>query len=97
MPNQIFLKEVKEPYKNIEIQEQKDYIKLILSCLNTRDKSIILSRYGFNQKELTLNELAKKLKMTKEGARINQKRILKKLKTFIMVNRLDQLGIDLIA
>ncbi|MDD5504160.1 MAG: RNA polymerase sigma factor RpoD/SigA [Candidatus Omnitrophica bacterium] len=60
-------------------------IQKLLTCLRDRDKRILLLRFGIDGNDiLTLQEIAKKLKITKERVRQIEFRAIKQLKELII-------------
>lgn len=66
---------------------EKESIKNILNYLNEREKTILLMRFGFvNDKIYTLEEIGKKLGITRERVRQLEIKILKKIRRGIVKN-----------
>ena len=73
-----------EVYENLnDIKVKKDYINSAISTLNEREKTIIKLR-KFQEKSITLDELGKKLKISKERVRQIETKALEKLKKTIL-------------
>jgi RNA polymerase primary sigma factor len=66
----------------------------LLDMLKPRDKKVLMLRFGINKpKALTLQEIAKKFKITKERVRQLEERSMKKLKDLIVEENIKQ-GIE---
>ena len=64
---------------------EKESIKKILNCLNEREKTILLMRFGFvNDRIHTLEEIGKKLGITRERVRQLEIKTLKKIRRGIV-------------
>lgn len=62
-----------------------NFVSLLLDCLDNREKLIITNYYGLNdQKELTLEDIGKKMNLTKERIRQIKETALKKLRTEVL-------------
>ncbi|MDP8297168.1 MAG: RNA polymerase sigma factor RpoD/SigA [Candidatus Orphnella occulta] len=60
-------------------------IRKLLDELDPRDKKVLMFRFGLDEKKtLTLQEIAKKLKITKERVRQIEKRAIDKLKKLVV-------------
>lgn len=56
-------------------------IESYLSVLNSREKTVIKNRFGFNKNgPMTLSEIGKKINLTGEAVRLTQKKALAKIK-----------------
>ena len=73
--------EVIESIKDSNVK--KDYINSAIETLNEREKTIIKLR-KFQEKSITLDELGKKLKISKERVRQIETKALEKLKKTIL-------------
>ncbi len=77
----------KNPEENFEdvndLKVKKDYISAAINTLNDREKTIINLR-KFKEKSITLDELGKKLKISKERVRQIETKALDKLKKAIL-------------
>ena len=71
---------VKESFNDIEKREQREIILKVLNTLNEREKKVILYRYGFKGRALTLEETGIKLKLSGERIRQIENSALKKLR-----------------
>ena len=75
-----------EEYKRELSQSQKEVIKKLLNCLNKREREIIESYYGINDKEeLNLSEIGEKFGLTSERVRQIKLSAFKKLRTSMMM------------
>ena len=75
-----------EEYKRELSQSQKEIIKKLLNCLNKREREIIESYYGINDKEeLNLSEIGEKFGLTSERVRQIKLSAFKKLRTSMMM------------
>lgn len=75
-----------EEYKRELSQSQKEVIKKLLNCLNKREREIIESYYGINNKEeLNLSEIGEKFGLTSERVRQIKLSAFKKLRTSMMM------------
>jgi len=64
---------------------RNERIRRLLDKLESRDKKVIMFRFGLDEKKVfTLQEIAKKLKITKERVRQIEKRAIEKLKKMII-------------
>ena len=73
--------EVVESIKDSNVR--KDYINSAIETLNEREKTIIKLR-KFQEKSITLDELGKKLKISKERVRQIETKALEKLKKSLL-------------
>lgn len=70
-----------EEYDNEDYEEKQEKIlKLLLSCLDEREYQIIMSYYGINGKEKTLDEIGKKFRITKMRVQQLKERALTKMR-----------------
>ncbi len=68
-------------YKEVEADDQKKFLLNTLSCLSTRERDIMIMRYGlYGQDELTQKEVADLLNISQSYISRLEKKILKKLK-----------------
>lgn len=76
-----------DPYERLLKQlRRREIVKEMLAKLNLREKRIIIWRFGLNGREpQTLEEIGKKLGISREMVRQLQNRILKKLEIFLKV------------
>ncbi len=76
---------VKLPDKRMSDALRDERIRRLLDKLELRDKKVLMLRFGLDEKNaLTLQEIAKKLKITKERVRQIEKRTIEKLKKMII-------------
>ena len=85
---EIFLKDIistdTKPEDIIEQKETRKKMEAILSRLPKREATIIKMRCGFNGgKPASLEELAKRYKITRERVRQLEKRALKKMRVYV--------------
>jgi RNA polymerase primary sigma factor len=76
----------KDPSHDLEIENLKSRLAEILPRLDPREQKILKLRFGIgsnNQKEMTLEEIGKKFKVTRERIRQLQKIALDKLKKIL--------------
>lgn len=74
-------------FSEIKMAEELNAVSTLLDCLNEREKIIIKYYYGLNNEdELTLEEIGKKFKLTKERIRQIKESALKKLRTEALKN-----------
>ena len=67
----------------IEFEELKNDLKAVMSFLKQREQDVIKLRFGLNEfKKTTLEEIGKKLGVTKECIRQTELRALEKMKNF---------------
>jgi RNA polymerase primary sigma factor len=82
------------PDERISAALRDERIARLLEKLGPRDKKILMLRFGMNgSKELTLQDIAIKLKITKERVRQLEERSIKKLKDLIIEEGIKQ-GIE---
>lgn len=80
----------KSPLDAVEEEFDKKIIKNMLSTLPEREKYVLMLRYGFyNNKEHTLEEIGKKLNVTRERIRQIEKRALSRLEKGTAFTLLD--------
>jgi RNA polymerase primary sigma factor len=68
------------PLEKSEINSNKEYTRSLLEKLSKREKYILERRFGINDKPQTLEEIAKKIGITRERVRQIEKESLQKLK-----------------
>ena len=74
-------------YKEVEDDDQKKFLLNTLSCLSTRERDIMIMRYGlYGQDELTQKEVAELLNISQSYISRLEKKILKKLKLTMLKN-----------
>ena len=74
-------------YKEVENDDQKKFLLNTLSTLSTRERNIMIMRYGlYGQDELTQKEVAELLNISQSYISRLEKKILKKLKTTMSNN-----------
>ena len=74
-------------YKEVESDDQKKFLLNTLSTLSTRERNIMIMRYGlYGQDELTQKEVAELLNISQSYISRLEKKILKKLKTTMSNN-----------
>lgn len=72
-------------YQEVENDDQKKFLLNTLSQLSSRERDIMIMRYGLNgQDELTQKEVADLLNISQSYISRLEKKILKKLKTFMI-------------
>ena len=77
------------PFEEIKENEEKKAISILLGCLTTREKEIISNYFGMDNKdEMTLEEIGKKMGLTKERVRQIKEKALKKLRSEALKNSL---------
>ncbi len=82
------------PDERISQVLRDERVAVFLDMLEPRDKKVLMLRFGINKsKALTLQEIAKKLKITKERVRQLEERSMKKLKDLIVEENIKQ-GIE---
>jgi len=76
-----------DSYKEVENDDQKKFLLNTLSQLSTRERDIMIMRYGlYGQDELTQKEVADLLNISQSYISRLEKKILKKLKTTMINN-----------
>jgi RNA polymerase primary sigma factor len=70
----------RNPYEEMREKETPEIIKRGMEILDDREKEIIRSRYGFEGRKKTLEELSVDLELTRERVRQIQKRALEKMR-----------------
>lgn len=74
-------------YQEVENDDQKKFLLSTLSQLSTRERNIVIMRYGlYGQDELTQKEVADLLNISQSYISRLEKKILKKLKTSMLKN-----------
>jgi RNA polymerase primary sigma factor len=82
------------PDERISDALRDERIAALLDKLGARDKKILMLRFGINKSEaMTLQDIAKRLKITKERVRQLEERSIKKLKELIIEEGIRQ-GIE---
>lgn len=70
------------PLTNLDSESGKQMLKILLNCLTDRERDVISSYFGLDgRKIITLEEIGKKLGLTKERVRQIKERALKKLRS----------------
>lgn len=77
------LEKVERHYLNLEIDKA-------LNELTENQRTVIKLRYGFSGEDLTLNDIGKKLNVTRERARQIEERALKKLRNSVSIRKLKK-------
>ena len=81
------LASTEDSYKEVENDDQKKFLLNTLSTLPTRERDIMIMRYGlYGQDELTQKEVADLLNISQSYISRLEKKILKKLKLTLMKN-----------
>lgn len=70
----------KVPEKEIIGRDLSEHIREVISSLSPREQKIIRGRFGFEGRELTLEELGVVFKVTRERIRQIEAKVLRKLK-----------------
>lgn len=84
-PNERY--EDKDFAEQIKNSEMKSAISVLMENLTDREKIVLSKYFGLdNEKELTLEEIGKELKLTKERVRQIKEKALKKLRTAALKN-----------
>ena len=73
----------------IGADRRETLLKVIDSVLNEREKSVIISRFGFEGDLMTLQEIAENYDLTRERVRQIEARALRKIKTKLKLMNLD--------
>lgn len=77
----------KDCYQEVENEDQKKFLLNTLSSLDTRERDIMIMRYGlYGQDELTQKEVAELLNISQSYISRLEKKILKKLKLSMSKN-----------
>ena len=81
------LASTEDAYKGMEEDDQKKFLLNTLSILSTRERDIMIMRYGlYGQDELTQKEVADLLNISQSYISRLEKKILKKLKVAMIKN-----------
>ena len=76
-----------DSYKDVENEDQKKFLLNTLSQLSSRERDIMIMRYGlYGQDELTQKEVAQLLNISQSYISRLEKKILKKLKLTMLKN-----------
>lgn len=77
-------------FDDINLNEMKGVISTLIGCLSDREKFVINNYFGLEGKdELTLEEIGKKLGLTKERVRQIKEKALKKLRSEALSNSIS--------
>ena len=80
--------DVADPVENVFNEERSMKIQQVLDTLDEREKEVILMRFGFNGRALTLDEIGEIFDLTKERIRQIEAKALRKLRNPIRANML---------
>lgn len=77
-----------EAHDELDARELKESVAKLMKCLSARERKVLSLRYGFGGNERhTLEEVGKKIGLTREGARLIEEKSLNKMRANVRLVR----------